>query len=260
MNVKEGKINISLIKDKVSRPYFPEREKIALDLGLNELFACNDGNLFGRNFKRKLLRYDLILTKLMKNLQKQGIKPSKNKRYKNLTNDVREYLKNEINRILNRIIDLYKPREIVLEKLNFQNSNLSRKMNRVLNNFGKGIITKKLESIEEEFGIVITYINPAYTSQECSKCGYVDKNNRKSQKEFECKCCGNKKNADVNGSRAVFKRSSFKELNVYRSKRYILNFLLREFVARVKRERCLYSRARFLVRWNDYFNEMKGFL
>ncbi|MCS7277328.1 MAG: transposase [Aquificaceae bacterium] len=32
--------------------------------------------------------------------------------------------------------------------------------------------------------------SPAYTSQTCSNCGYVDKENRKSRSEFECKLCG----------------------------------------------------------------------
>lgn len=36
----------------------------------------------------------------------------------------------------------------------------------------------------------IVELNPAYTSQECYSCGYVDKSNRQSQSEFKCKCCG----------------------------------------------------------------------
>ncbi len=48
----------------------------------------------------------------------------------------------------------------------------------MLSNFGKNIIEKKFESIKERYGIEITQINPAYTSQECSKCGYVEKKKR----------------------------------------------------------------------------------
>ena len=33
---------------------------------------------------------------------------------------------------------------------------------------------------------------------------YVDKNNRKSQKEFECLCCGKKINADVNAGKTLY--------------------------------------------------------
>jgi putative transposase len=38
------------------------------------------------------------------------------------------------------------------------------------------------------------------TSRTCSRCGYVDKNNRRSQSEFKCKRCGYTANADINAS------------------------------------------------------------
>ncbi len=44
------------------------------------------------------------------------------------------------------------------------------------------------------------YINPAYTSQTCNKCGNVDKENRKTQAAFICTACGHRDNADVNAA------------------------------------------------------------
>jgi putative transposase len=38
------------------------------------------------------------------------------------------------------------------------------------------------------------------TSRTCSRCGYVDKNNRLSQSEFKCRRCGYTANADINAS------------------------------------------------------------
>ena len=43
-------------------------------------------------------------------------------------------------------------------------------------------------------------INPAYTSQQCSHCGHVDKHNRESQAVFVCQSCGMHMNADVNAA------------------------------------------------------------
>ncbi|MBP3887951.1 MAG: transposase, partial [Cellulosilyticum sp.] len=42
--------------------------------------------------------------------------------------------------------------------------------------------------------------NEIYTSQKCSKCGNVDKENRIDQATFICKECGLKINADYNAS------------------------------------------------------------
>jgi len=43
-------------------------------------------------------------------------------------------------------------------------------------------------------------INPAYTSQRCSECGYTASENRESQAAFCCRSCGHSANADVNAA------------------------------------------------------------
>lgn len=49
-------------------------------------------------------------------------------------------------------------------------------------------------------GIEVRYVNPVYTSQKCSRCGNVDKNNRKTQEKFICTKCGFELNADHNAA------------------------------------------------------------
>lgn len=49
-------------------------------------------------------------------------------------------------------------------------------------------------------GVKIILVDPHYTSQTCSHCGYTDKHNRKSQKHFLCKSCGFSANADINAA------------------------------------------------------------
>lgn len=43
--------------------------------------------------------------------------------------------------------------------------------------------------------------NPKNSSNECSECGYVSKENRKSQSEFKCMACEHQENADVNAAK-----------------------------------------------------------
>ena len=50
------------------------------------------------------------------------------------------------------------------------------------------------------YGVPVFFVNPRYTSQTCSNCGYVSKNNRKSQSLFICEKCGFSENADINAS------------------------------------------------------------
>jgi putative transposase len=46
-------------------------------------------------------------------------------------------------------------------------------------------------------------VNPAYTSQRCSRCGTVDREARESQAAFRCRSCGYRANADHNAARNI---------------------------------------------------------
>jgi putative transposase len=232
--------------------YISKTKKIALDLGLNNLFATNNGDLFGRGFSKIIKKYDKYITLLAKNRQKQKLKTASN-RYKKLVLKLKQYLKNEVNRVINKIIKNYKPAEIVVERLNFQSPKLSRRLNRVLSNFGKSVITEKFQSLKEEFGIKITEINPAYTSQECSKCGYVAKSNRKNQETFICGFCNSKQNADINASKVILSRSSTKLKDIFLNKAFILDKLVTQFFEQHSSHNSL---ANILVE-NSYFRKMK---
>ena len=57
-----------------------------------------------------------------------------------------------------------------------------------------------IEYAAQKVGIEIVKVNPRYTSQRCSKCGAIHKDNRKSQSGFICVECGFTANADFNAS------------------------------------------------------------
>ena len=49
----------------------------------------------------------------------------------------------------------------------------------------------------------IIFVNPAYMSMRCSKCGHTDKENRKNQAVFACTNCGHTDNADLNAAKNI---------------------------------------------------------
>ena len=58
----------------------------------------------------------------------------------------------------------------------------------------------------ESEGLVVSQINPAYTSQRCSKCGFTHEDNRphnNGQDEFECLKCGYEVHADYNAAKNI---------------------------------------------------------
>ena len=186
----------------------PELSKVKLsfDIGLNILLALNNGETYGVWYMKRLKKLDdqlITLTNKLKEIHGKYVRLSEFDEYNKLVNNIRDFSKNEINRIFNKIYKKYKPEIVILENLDFKNSNIGRKNNRILNRFGLSIIKNKLNQFLVDYGVTVKYVDAAYSSQTCYKCGYVDENNRKSQKEFKCLCCGNKINADVNASRTL---------------------------------------------------------
>lgn len=49
-------------------------------------------------------------------------------------------------------------------------------------------------------GVPVVLVDPTHTSQQCSACGHVARNNRRSQARFSCKQCGYTTNADFNAA------------------------------------------------------------
>jgi IS605 OrfB family transposase len=52
-------------------------------------------------------------------------------------------------------------------------------------------------------GVLVVYVNPAYTSQICSRCGHCEKANRRSQAKFLCVACGFSAHADLNAAENI---------------------------------------------------------
>ena len=192
---------LDIIKPELSKV------KVSFDIGLNILLATNNGETYGKWYLKKLKKLDdqlMILTNHLKEIHGKYVKLSEFSEYNKLVNMIRDFSKNEINRIFNKIYKKYKPETLIMEDLDFKGSNIGKKNNRLLHRFGLSIIKSKLNQLKIDYGVKIKFIDAAYSSQTCSKCGYIDKNNRKSQKEFECLCCGKKINADVNAGKTLY--------------------------------------------------------
>lgn len=57
-----------------------------------------------------------------------------------------------------------------------------------------------------EYKSSVVKVNPAYSSQECNNCGYISKENRKTQANFKCVKCNHEGNADFEASITILKR------------------------------------------------------
>jgi len=183
---------------------------LAIDLGLKNLIATSEGDLLGVGFIDKLRHYDKQLLKLQRGLQAAGVKRlSEAKRYRTLVRRVQGYLKTTIQSAVTRVLDVRRPKTVVIEDLLFagQPGGLSRRMNRLLRRFGQRYFTQTLDERQAELGFTLEYVDPAYTSQTCSSCGFVHRGNRLGDL-FKCLSCGRHAHADVNAAQNQRERFS----------------------------------------------------
>lgn len=248
---RDNALSVSFIKElETKKDIIFKTDRISIDIGISNLLATNEGSLYGRTYySRKLAQYDKKISALCARLQCNGLKPRESKRYKKLVTALRSFIKNETGRVMNRIFDRYLPKNISIERLDFRSSKLSKRLNRLISNFGKSIIKSKLKDFSEKYGVTIEEVNPAYTSQTCSSCGYVAKKNRRSQPVFICACCGLKIHADINAARCIDARSSSSVANIYKSRAFILDKLITRFIERQANH---YSLAK-MTQSNPYF-------
>ncbi len=100
---------------------------------------------------------------------------------------------------------------VVVEKLNIKGMTASAKgtkenpgkhvaqkkgLNKAILNTGWGALKYKLSYKSAR----LVEVNPQYTSQTCSRCGFVDAANRPTQAKFKCLACGHTDNADINAA------------------------------------------------------------
>ena len=203
---RDGNLVIHRVVEKPNAPLREEGKDIGLDWGLTNLVATSEGQLLGLSLFPWLKQRDKELVELTASLQRQGIKPRSSRRFRALTRRIRDYVKNEVNRVLNTLAkqDI---RSITCEDLDFRGPGLSRRLRVIVSRAGRGAFKKKLADLTEKQGIVHHEVNPAYTSQECSSCGLVEKKQRKGS-SFTCFHCGRRIHADVNAARNIIGRRS----------------------------------------------------
>ncbi len=72
-----------------------------------------------------------------------------------------------------------------------------------LHNWAFGQLRQFIVYKAAKAGVPVVFVEPANTSRTCPVCGHVDKRNRRSQAEFQCRRCGHAGPADVIAARNI---------------------------------------------------------
>ena len=204
---------------------------LGLDKGYKSLLAVSNGNLYGENLNRFLNIETERLNKVNSNrnrfwaLYKNHLETNARKAENILENNLGKvkYIKNKnkhmekvksyINYSINNFLLKEKPKEVVMENLDFVSwdNRYTKSVKRKLSRWIKGYIRERLEYKFDYNNILYTYVNPAYTSKVCNCCGRFGERIRDM---FTCKTCGHF-HADINASKNILNRKDDKEISLY---------------------------------------------
>ena len=66
-----------------------------------------------------------------------------------------------------------------------------------------GELKNWFKTIGVKYGVAVSLVPSEYSSQQCSECMSIDKDNRKVQEEFKCIYCDHSANADVDAAKIL---------------------------------------------------------
>ena len=178
----------------------------------HNLLQCSDGYVI--DYDRKMIKKILIHKKKQDRITSTKMKRNISTKYtkKQLEQNLKDK-RRSISMVEQCLVELFKHcnknniDHLVFEDLNkftrkykINNKEFNVNIRRLMSILHIVDIKNMAERIGKKYGITISLTNAEYTSQQCSCCGYIHQNNRKTQEKFKCVHCGYEENADLNAS------------------------------------------------------------
>ena len=188
LGIKGDDLILDVYFEKEAPKIKTEGKAVGIDIGYKKLMATSEGQTFGHDFEK------LAIKIARKKQGSKGFQKALTERDNYVNKTVKELPLGQIN-------------ILVLEALkNLKKGKRFRKQFQArFQRWTYPLLIKRLKLISERQGVLVTEVNPAYTSQTCSRCGCKDKNSRKGE-VFACTSCGYESDADINASVNILKR------------------------------------------------------
>jgi IS605 OrfB family transposase len=191
-------INIQMYQDLPKKS--KECKVLGIDLGIKKI-AVTSNNIFYKSKHLKNIKGKY--QKLKRDLQRKGTKSAKRK-LKKISGKENRFVR-DVNHCISKKIVNTDYTVFALENLKNIRKNTkayNKKLTYMIGNWSFAQLQSFVQYKAERIGKNIVYINPHYTSQQCSKCGCIEKKNRNGN-IFKCVECGFELDADLNASRNI---------------------------------------------------------
>lgn len=199
--VRKGSYTLHIVVAIPEPPFAPSGTMIGVDLGLNRPAVTSNRHFLG---ERRWKEQERRIFRIRRTLQKNG-SPSARRHLKKLSGKRLRQRRDHDHVLSKRIVQTAAPGStIVIENLTHIRSRVKLTKHtdttRRFHSWSFAQFQAFLVYKAQECGITVVKIDPRYTSQTCSRCGYHHRSNRRSQSLFKCRACGYTLNADLNAS------------------------------------------------------------
>ena len=182
-------------------PLFDDKQPMGIDVGINTLATCSNGDTYDnprplKRYERKLARANRRLSRRQKGSQNwykaKSMLSSVHARIGNLREDAHHQATIRIVR---------KARAIGIETLNISGMLKNRKLAKALSDAALGSFLTKLKYKAERRGIPITQASQFFASSKtCSSCGHKKADLTLSDRTYHCTECNTTLNRDLNAA------------------------------------------------------------
>ena len=206
----EYKKQVNIIYVKEGERYISEAQGEIIGIDVNSkhnLLSLSNGETY--DFNRKLLedfcKLSLSVDELKSKNKDYKIGKRKQRKLDTLKNKINKYEENLISSVCKHLSE-QGYHHVVMENLNnsfgkcFISDENDINYNRRVKFLGLSSIKDKFERIGRKYDIAVSLVHSYYTSKQCSICGCIDDDNRKTQEAFRCVECGHEANADFNAA------------------------------------------------------------
>lgn len=201
--VRGNKVFLAIVFEKDVQDIEPNGTVVGVDRGINKIAVTSSNQFFGGGQVKQIVNRYRNLRAI---LQSKGTRSAKRHLRKIKSKENR--FRRDVNHVVSKkIVENLSPGTmIVLEDLtNIRDSSKKfRKEQKFLINGWSFFQLETFLTYKAAFKeCLVGFVDARYTSQGCSKCGHIERNNRIKQSLFKCKKCGFELNADLNASRKI---------------------------------------------------------
>ncbi|WP_298737940.1 transposase [uncultured Psychrobacter sp.] len=217
---KSGRWYVSFVTERelAQKPIHPSTSAVGIDLGITKLITTSEGETIKpkNSFKANQLK----LAKLQRGLARKTLFSQNWKKHNRKIQKLHSHIANIRYNYLHKITTSISKSHAMIACEDLKVANMSKSASGAMENKGRhvkaksglnksildqgwGMMVDMLEYKQQWCGGLLIKVNPRFTSQTCSQCQHVAKENRQTQSKFECVKCRYVANADFNAARNI---------------------------------------------------------